>query len=240
MNAGFFTAGSQESLPEMMLSELMSHGLTVYQADVLQDIYNVIVRQRLDCVFLNINVQKLDWLKFIRFLKKNPKTATIHIMVFTSSDNKAYLKEFVDLGINGIFHTYPPLTSYTEKIKSIVGIFESEISNKRKFVRVETTKDDPIPARLELPERIGVFRGKVEDISVVAASITMENPSLVEHMEAGSPIHRLELDFDGIVVACTATVIRKIGEDLLIVEFADRDHSFNKEVVTYIYNKINY
>jgi CheY-like chemotaxis protein len=238
MKAGIFSTNMNFS--EMLMTEFLLHGVTFYFVKDSKEIYKRVLEQDLDLVCLDVDSTGINWLEMIRFLKRNPKTATIHIMIITTSDEDAFLRPMVMEGINAVFHTTdPPMTSYVKKIEAIVDLFEQEINNKRKYIRVSPEKNEKIPVKLKSTAHAGIILGEVIDLSVIAAAIKFNQTAYADLISEDAEVTEMILEIDGIPYSTAGRVVRKL-ENGVVVDYTRRNHFFTHGIITYILNKINY
>ncbi len=250
MKIAFFTSNTHDNLTDMIISEFFAFGVTILKLDDPQEIIKTIAKQQFNCIFFDVDSKNLNWLKIVEFLKKHPKTSHIRLIAFTSSTNKKYIDDLVIKGANGIFHTSdPPLTSYVKKIEDILHSIEKEIfgnvkSNQRKFVRVTTGELDELSLTFEIPPHTGEFTGKVVDISVNSTAITLNNydrlKMFIERKQ--QEIKNLTLKIDQIPFKAESGKIVRLedAKKLIVVMFDQRNHKFDKGIVDFIFEKINY
>ncbi len=237
MKVSLFTLS--ESLSEMLIDELFVIGVTVYQSKDLQQIYKTIIEKEINCLFLDIDVKNVDWKKFIKALKSNEKTMGLYILLFTNYPVGEHINELIMEGVSGVFDKKQPLSTYVDKVKGILTLLEEESQqNQRRYVRVNPDEDEVIQVNMEIPFK-GAMKGTIRDLSVVAAAILLTNPDQSSYFTEQMKINNLQIKLGKKIIFCEASVIRVAG-NMIVVNFVNRKPIFNKGLVKYIFDKINF
>ncbi len=240
MKAGLFTSSMQENLSDMLITEFIQNGITVFKISNVSSIVKTILANKLDSIFLDIDNPDIDWMDTVSVIKNGEETKNVHIVVFTVADDPGPLNDFIIEGISGFFHTTdPPMTSYVEKSKKRITFLEEKTHNKRVYARVKPDKDEIIKASLEVSDVIGTFNGKVKNISMVSVAVDFGDNILVNKLEKGQKVNKLLIEFDGIAREANGKIVR-IDNGVVVVMFENKEEKFSQELATFVYYKINF
>ena len=238
MNVSLFTFNS--SLSEMLVAELLRFGVTVVVTKEFKEVVEKAIEHKVNCIFLDIDSQSLDWVKVVESFKTSEKTSNVFILILTGSSVQDYVNDLILAGANGIFDTKQPLSSYINRIQSILKLLEQESNNKRRYVRVQPEEKKEITANLDISGHTGkTIKGKVRDISVVAAAIELFNENEAKLFNEAIHVNNLQLKLGKKVFFCEGKFLRK-GGNIVVLQFEKTNKMFEQAIANYIYNKINF
>jgi putative two-component system response regulator len=83
---------------EIYSRHLGAAGLTVFSADSAHGCFELIEREQIDLVLLDVMMPEMDGLKTLRLIKENAKTRDIPVIIVTVLDDAVVLAKALELG----------------------------------------------------------------------------------------------------------------------------------------------
>ena len=120
---------------------LETHDLDVDTAESAEDALNYLVEHRPNVIFMDHLMPGMDGFEAVSAIKKNPDTATIPIMMYTSKKGEVYVGQARALGAVGVLpkEVAPVQVSKVLKSLHIIGINEQEQSGEQVSATSETS-----------------------------------------------------------------------------------------------------
>ena len=234
-----------QSLNELFIETLFSNGITVYSSENIKDYLLIVLNKEIDCLFVDIDIAGIDWLKLINYIKKKKAPRNLFMVIMTASTEVKLLNQFLLAGINAIFDKKKSLKGYIGKIQQLLKIFEMESNRngveRRQYVRVKIHEEEDVFVNLEMAgkEHLGYFQGKATDISIVAVAFQIQNEQLHRIIERRTrKISNLQIVINKKVYFCEGEIIRYHG-NLAVARFQNINNIFTMGIANYIYKKIN-
>ena len=104
-------------LARAVLSRLLTeHGVAADTAESAEVALDYLKHSRPDVVFLDHNMPGIDGFQALEAIKKNPATATIPVMMYTSQEGELYLGQARALGALGVL----PKTMQPVEVKKVL------------------------------------------------------------------------------------------------------------------------
>ncbi|HCL57967.1 MAG TPA: hypothetical protein DHW82_13310 [Spirochaetia bacterium] len=236
MKIGLFSSSS--ALTEMLLIELMYFGVTVKQLSDMEQVFEMPEDKFFDALFIDADDKSINWVSYIHRLKENPKTSTLPIIVFCASKDKQYVNNLIAEGVNGFFDKSVSFQAYLPKLKGMLETLEKESANKRKYVRVKPAENENIVVSIDIGAFQKTVRGKLTDLSVIAAAFCLEENVPLIQLNDKTKISNFQITLEKKVYFCEAQVLRR-GKEVVVVLFLKYNEKFKKALVEFIYKKIN-
>ena len=166
---------------------LKTHDLDVDTAESAEDALDYLIRNRPDVIFMDHQMPGMDGFEAVSAIKKNPETATIPIMMYTSQEGEVYVGQARALGAVGVLPKKVEPVEVSKVLESlhIIGSEKQEQPVERAPANDETNAEstvlDPLKQDLRIliqelfeQQRAVIRRDLIDNCEAVATRITDE------------------------------------------------------------------
>ena len=98
---------------------LEAHDLDVDTAESAEDALDYLIKSRPDVIFMDHLMPGMDGFEAVSAIKKNPETATIPIMMYTSQEGEVYVGQARALGAVGVLPKKVAHVEVSKVLKSL-------------------------------------------------------------------------------------------------------------------------
>ncbi len=140
----------------MLKRVLETHDLDVDTAESAEDALDYLIKNRPDVIFMDHRMPGMDGFEAVSAIKKNPETATIPIMMYTSQEGEVYVGQARALGAVGVLPKKVAPVEVSKVLKSLhlIGAERQEQSSEQAPPTNETSGEFAAVETLNLELRI--------------------------------------------------------------------------------------
>ena len=187
MNRSALIVDDSKSACVVLKRVLETHNLDVDTAESAEDALDYLVEHRPNVIFMDHLMPGMDGFEAVSTIKRNPKTATIPIMMYTSKKGEVYVGQARALGAVGVLpkEVAPVQVSKVLKSLHIIGDEKQEQS------------DEQVPATDETSDKLDALENQDQNLRILIQDLFEQQRAI---------IHR------DLSVSCEAIATRVVDE----------------------------